>query len=115
MNPAAMTAILVILPGIFAWSAIRRWNLLTVGKSEPRFSIAGGDLSKRVRDTLIYAFGQKKMPYYPLAGFAHIFIFLGFQVLLLNSVMLWGRGYDPTFNFWGLLSIDNPIGWLYSF
>ena len=116
MNPLAMTAILVILPGIFAWSAVRRWNLMTAATtSEPRFGIANGDLGKRIRDTLVYAFAQKKMPYYPLAGIAHLAIFGGFQVLLLNSIMLWGRGYDPHFDFWGLLSLDNPIGWLYSF
>jgi hypothetical protein len=39
------------------------------------------------------------MSYYPLAGLAHKLIFLGFSVLLLRSLILWGRGFDPAFNF----------------
>jgi Fe-S oxidoreductase len=110
-----MTVLLIVLPGLFAWSAVRRWRLATVGPAEPRFSIAGDELAHRIKDTLIYALGQKKMPYYPAAGIAHIAIFAAFQVLLLNSILLWGRGYDPSFDFWGLLSLDNWFGKLYSF
>jgi heterodisulfide reductase subunit C len=109
-----MTVLLVVLPGLFAWSAVRRFRLATVGPSEPRFSLAGGELPARLRDTAIYAVFQKRMPYYWAAGVAHILIFLGFQVLLLNSILLWGRGYDPSFDFWGLLALDNPIGAGYS-
>ncbi|NOY91822.1 MAG: (Fe-S)-binding protein [Deltaproteobacteria bacterium] len=54
------------------------------------------------------------MPNYPLAGFAHATIFFGFQVLLLNSVMLWGRGFSADFDFWGLLSTDHIVGQGYS-
>ena len=45
--------------------------------------------------------GQRKMPNYGLAGVAHILIFIAFQVLLLNSVMLWAQGYDRNFDFLG--------------
>jgi Fe-S oxidoreductase len=114
MNPVAMTVLLLVLPGLFAWSAVRRYKLATVGASEPRFTVAGDALPARIRDTLTYALFQKKMPYYWAAGVAHIMIFAGFQVLLLNSILLWGRGYDPTFDFWGLLSLHNPFGIAYS-
>ena len=40
------------------------------------------------------------MSYYPLAGLAHKLIFVGFIVLLLRSLILWGRGFDPAFNLW---------------
>jgi Fe-S oxidoreductase len=109
-----MTVMLIVLPGLFAWSAIRRWKLAAAGAPEPRFSIAGEALPQRIKDTLIYALGQKKMPYYFTAGIAHILIFIAFQVLLLNSILLWGRGYDPSFDFWGLLSLDHWFGKLYS-
>src|SRR5688572_16101732 len=99
MSPVAMTVMLIVLPGLFAWSAIRRWKLAAIGAPEPRFSIAGDALPQRIKDTLIYALGQKKMPYYFTAGIAHILIFIAFQVLLLNSILLWGRGYDPSFDF----------------
>ncbi len=115
MNPVAMTVILVVLPGIFAWSAIRRYKLLAGATAEPRFSIEGDNLGKRINDTLVYAFGQKKMPYYKGAGIAHIFIFWGFNVLLINSIMLWFRGYDPHFDFWGLLAHDSILGMGYAF
>ena len=115
MNPAAMTAILIVLPGIFAWSMWRRIRLATVGAAAPRFSIEGSALIDRIRDTVIYAFGQKRMPYYRLAGIAHMMIFGGFMILLLRSIVLWGRGFDPSFNFFfDILALSNPIGMLYN-
>ncbi|MBK8171825.1 MAG: (Fe-S)-binding protein [Sandaracinaceae bacterium] len=110
MNPIAMTMVLVLSAGFFAWSANRRWQLLRVGAPEPRFSIYGSELIKRIEDTFVYAFGQKKMPYYFVAGIAHMMIFAGFGVLLLRSVMLWGRGFDPTFDVWGIFGAGTLIG-----
>jgi Fe-S oxidoreductase len=110
MNPYVMTVLLVALIGYFLWSAARRSAALIAAKPEPRFSIEGDQLPKRLQDTLVYALGQYKMPYYRVAGLAHIAIFFGFVVLTLNTVMLWGRGFDPTFNFFGLFALDNPIG-----
>ncbi len=114
MSPIFMTLLLVSTLSFFVWTAVRRWRQLRVGAGEPRFSLAGGELRGRVGDTFVYAFGQRKMPYYRLAGTAHILIFSGFMVLLLRSVMLWGRGYDPSFDFWGILSLENPIGVAYN-
>jgi Fe-S oxidoreductase len=110
MNPAAMTVLLLVLPGLFAWSAIRRFRLATVGAAEPRFSIQGDALALRVKDTLIYALGQRKMPYYPAAGIAHMMIFGGFLVVQLNTIMLWGRGYDEGFEVFGLTSTSHLFG-----
>src|SRR5439155_22997071 len=58
---------------------------------------------------LVYEFAivQKRMSYYPLAGIAHKLIFVGFVVLLLRSLILWGRGFDPAFNF-GIFG-DSPV------
>ncbi|QQR90379.1 MAG: (Fe-S)-binding protein [Myxococcales bacterium] len=116
MNPAAMTLLLVLSLGLFAYSAARRFSLLQRAQPEPRFSVASLDeLLERATKTMIYAFGQKKMPNYRWAGIAHILIFSGFMVLLLRSLMLWGRGFDPGFDFWGLLSHEHPLGIAYSF
>ncbi|MCB9707700.1 MAG: (Fe-S)-binding protein [Myxococcales bacterium] len=105
MNPPVMALLLILSLAIFSYSAARRWALLRVGTAEPRFSVRSlAELSKRLRLTLVYGFGQKKMPTYPVAGIAHTFIFFGFLVLLLRSVMLWGRGFDGDFDFWGLLA-----------
>ncbi len=88
-----------MLLGLFAafcWSANRRWQLLKVGRDIDRLD----NLGKRLEGTYIYAFVQKKMDYYRAAGLAHKAIFVGFIVLLLNTMILWGRGFDPEFNFW---------------
>src|SRR5262249_43813667 len=61
---------------------------------------------------------------YPVAGAAHMLIFLGFNVLLLRSIILWGRGFSPGFQLGifgetpvhvpgiGLLSIGPLYGFL---
>jgi hypothetical protein len=115
MNPVVMLTILVSLSAAFAWSANRRWQLLKVGRPENRLD----DVIERLKGTYEYAFVQKKMNYYPLAGLAHKLIFVGFGVLLLRSMMLWGRGFDPAFNFWILgdrpLFGVIPLGHIYEF
>jgi Fe-S oxidoreductase len=101
---------LLSLAGLFAFTASRRWRLLRVGRSENRFN----DIAERVRGTLIYAFAQKKMGYYPLAGIAHKLIFAGFLVLLFRSLILWGRGFDPGFNML-VLGPHSFLGSIYEF
>src|SRR6267378_2401734 len=103
MNPTMMLTLLVSAWAAFAWSANRRWQLLKVGRSENRLDHIG----KRLKVLYDYALVQKRMNYYPLAGIAHKLIFLGFVVLLLRSLILWGRGFDPAFNF-GIFG-DAPV------
>ncbi|HEX7603965.1 MAG TPA: heterodisulfide reductase-related iron-sulfur binding cluster, partial [Polyangiaceae bacterium] len=64
-----------------------------------------------------------ELGYYPLAGLAHKVIFAGFLILLLRTLILWGRGFDPAFNF-GILGEHPatlpvlgavPIGRIYEF
>jgi len=90
--------------GVFAWSAHRRWRLMNVGVAEDRFD----QPARRLRATWTYAVKQLRMRRYPLAGVAHMFIFAGFGVLLLRSLILWGRGFDESFDFW----IFGPEHWL---
>ena len=96
MSPIAMAIVMASLIGLFAFSARRRWRLLRVGQPtwEPRFDRLG----ERLRAVWTFAFYQKKMRYYFWAGIGHQLIFLGFLVLLLRSVVLWGRGFDEGFN-----------------
>jgi Fe-S oxidoreductase len=114
MSPFAMTVVLVVAIGVFTWSAIRRTRLLLLGGPDPRANVTAENLPQRIRDTLVYAFGQKKMPYYPVPGFAHILIFFGFLTLLLRSLVLWTRGYIPDFDAWGILALDAPLGIAYN-
>jgi Fe-S oxidoreductase len=114
MNPAAMTVILVVTLSFFAWSAYRRTALAMVAKPEPEFDLSRpGELAARVKQLVLISFGQKKMPAnekYMLAGFAHAFIFGAFLVLGPNSVILWVRGYDPSFDVFGLLARGSLLG-----
>jgi Fe-S oxidoreductase len=110
MNPSAMLTILVAAIAAFAWSANRRWQLLKVGRSENRLD----HLKDRFIGTWRYAFKQEKMDYYQPAGIAHKLIFLGFGVLLLRSLILWGRGFNPAFNFW-VFAPWQPLGQIYEF
>ena len=61
-----------------------------------------------------FAVKQLRMRRYPLAGLAHMFIFVGFVVLLLRSLILWGRGFDESFHFW-IFGPDQWLGQTYSF
>ena len=97
MNPVLMALIIVSLTrGVrveraapLAPAASRRQPLGRAGRIE---------IGERLAAVWTFAFYQKKMRYYLAAGMAHQLIFLGFVVLLLRTLMLWGRGFDPTFN-----------------
>lgn len=110
MNPTAMTLVLLVNLAIFAYSARRRTRQLLVGTHDRDFSLSGGELWSRIKDVAVYAFGQRRMPYYRAAGIAHMAIFAGFLVLLLRSIMLWARGYDADFDFWGVLGRGTLLG-----
>jgi Fe-S oxidoreductase len=105
-----MALLLIAGWGIFAYSAWKRWKLMMVGAAENRFD----QPAVRVGAALKYAFGQLRMPRYSLTGIAHILIFFGFLVLLLRSLILWGRGFYEPFSFW-LFGPDQVLGHIYAF
>lgn len=110
MGPFVMTLLLVGAFGLFGWSMRRRWRLmLAARRPESRFD----DLPRRWQSLLRYAIGQKRMFRYGVAGVAHAVVFAGFVVLLLNSVILWVRGYAAHFDFW-VLGLDSPLGVAYA-
>jgi Fe-S oxidoreductase len=110
MSPTAMLTLLFAAFAMFAWSASRRWRLLQVGLPASRFDHIG----TRLRGTWRYAFRQEKMDYYNPAGVAHKLIFAGFVVLLLRTIILWGRGFVPGFDLW-VFGPTQPLGALYDF
>ncbi|MCK6456980.1 MAG: (Fe-S)-binding protein [Phycisphaerae bacterium] len=109
MNPLVQALLLVGFWGWFLVQADRRWRLMRVGAAEVRWDRIG----ERLRRTYEYAFAQKRMRRYWWAGIAHQFIFVGFVVLLLRTLILWGRGFRETFDL-PLLAIDQPLGMAYS-
>ncbi len=110
MSSYAMLALLVVAWCAFGYSASRRWKLLRAGGAESRFDRIG----ERLMGTWRWAFKQERMDYYQPSGIAHKLIFLGFAVLLLRTLVLWGRGFSPTFNLW-VLAPWMPAGRVYEF
>jgi Fe-S oxidoreductase len=110
MSPTAMLTLIFAAFAMFAWSASRRWQLLQIAQPTSRLD----HIAARARGTWRYAFRQEKMDYYNPAGWAHKLIFTGFVVLLLNTIMLWGRGFYAPFNLW-ILAPDKPLGAVYEF
>ena len=110
MNPAMMLVLVVAAHVIFAWSALRRWQLLRVGRFIDRFD----RIEERISAVFRYALAQEKMAYYQPAGIAHKLIFVGFAVLLARTLVLWGRGFDPTWNLL-VLGPGQPLGKVYEF
>lgn len=110
MGPIFMALLLVTGWGTFVYSARRRWKLLTVGAPESR----SDKISERLRRTWNNAILQRRMHRYPLAGVAHLLIFVGFVILLPRTLVLWGRGFDESFSLW-ILGSDTLLGQTYSF
>jgi Fe-S oxidoreductase len=107
-----MALIILSLTGVFAWSARRRWHLLKVG--DRTWESRTDRIPERLKAVWTFAFYQKKMRNYLAAGLAHQLIFMGFVVLLLRTLILWGRGFEPSFNLF-VLGPQSLLGQLYSF
>src|SRR5688572_24121867 len=116
MNPIAMALLIASLTGLFAWTAYQRLKLIQTGA--PVAGSRVNRLGERLLRTWQLAILQKRMHEYFWAGVAHQFIFLGFAVLLLRTLILWGRGFSPSFNLFvlgpeGFLGL--PLGPAYNF
>jgi Fe-S oxidoreductase len=110
MSPTAMLTLMFAAIAMFSWSASRRWHLIQIGRPASRLD----HIDVRLRGTWRYAFRQEKMDYYNPAGLAHKFIFFGFVVLLLRTLVLWGRGYYAPFDLF-VLNPSTSLGQAYEF
>ncbi len=104
MNPVVMIALIVAAHAVFFMSANKRWQLLMTGRGIHRLDRIG----ERLVGVLRYAFWQEKMDYYQPAGVAHKLIFGGFMVLLVRTLILWGRGIYAPFNMFVLDPSTTP-------
>lgn len=112
MSAIGMGILIASLVGLFAVSAFRRWVLALVGA--PTWESRIDQVPRRLQIVWNFAFLQKKLRYYLWAGIAHNLIFFGFLVLLLRTLVLWGRGFDPGFNLW-VLGPETIAGTVYGF
>lgn len=108
MSAIVMAGCIVIAFAAFAYSANRKFKLLMVGAPENRFD----EIGTRIGNLIKIAIFQKKLPKYPVMGPIHMMIFWGFLILLLNTAVLWGRGFDPKFNMF-VLGRENILGQIY--
>ena len=85
------TPLLIASLCFFAWGCWRRFNLLTLGRSEYRFD----NISARVGEMLLYAFGQKRVLAKPY-GVIHFIIFWSFLILLIANAEFLLHGVFPS-------------------
>jgi len=110
MGPIAMAVALAVAFGAFGVSAYNKWRLLRIGAPEKRFDRLGERFWRMIRVALF----QQKLPKYKIMGPIHMMIFWGFLVLLVNTLILWGRGFDETFDLW-ILDPHGVLGGAYHF
>jgi Fe-S oxidoreductase len=110
MQPLAMISLIVGAHVLFLISIVRRWQMLRLGAWTNRFD----RIEERLAGVFRYAIRQEKMQYYQPAGIAHLLVFTGFLVLLFRTLILWGRGIDPSFNLF-VLSPGTSLGRVYEF
>src|SRR5690606_18704834 len=100
-----MTVMLVVALSVFAYLMYPRVMILLKAKPEARFNYWG----QRALAALKFAIGQWRMPRDPVAGFAHIFIFSGFMVVALATVMHFVQAYAPDFHLPGMLGLGYSL------
>lgn len=113
MSPWFMSVLLLAGLGCFSWTASRRWKLMLAAAAPDDRS---NHADERLRGVIKYVFGQARMFRYWWAGLAHAFIFAGFVVLGLRTLIMFARGFtiDPGFGFW-VFDDDAPLGRVYLF
>lgn len=110
MSPWLMTLLLVAGFGLFGVRVGKTVRLLKAKTQRHSIDVTIG-FWRRVKRLWTDGIGQAKMHQYRGAGLAHHVIFLGFLVLLLRTLMLWGRAYDPGFQlFWFAPNPEAPLG-----
>ena len=118
MSAVGMSVVLLSTLAFFSWSVFRRYRQMLIGVPDPRFAWSPAQVVARTKDVVMLALGQQKMwskKGYLASGLAHIGIFAAFNALLLNSILLWGRGYDYDWGFFfNLLDTNTLTGQVYS-
>ena len=100
-NPAIFTPLLLASLILFGVSCYKRFSLVALGRPDDRFHSIG----PRVRDMLVYAFGQLRVVRKAF-GINHFVIFWSFVILLLANGEFLVRGVFPGF---GLMLLPVPL------
>ncbi len=98
MKAIVWTLFVVGLLGFFTYQVLNRWNVLRKMRKDDLRNYGKDSVGTRIKNTLIYAFGQKKFFYGDQpAGVMHFFIFWGFVILLFQVITMFVRGWVPDF------------------
>lgn len=89
----AFLFVLTLAVVLFAWTASRRWQLMTTGG---QLEVRWDRPWERIRGVLELGILQRKMFRDPFAGLYHILIFSGFVVLSVRTLSLVFEGLFPT-------------------
>lgn len=94
--------------GLFTYYLTLNFRLLKFAKPINRFE----DATTRLYNTILFAFGQKRILKDTQTGLMHAFIFWGFLVLLFRFFVIFGKGFSHTFldTF-----LNSQIGYYYTF
>src|ERR1039457_6062799 len=92
-NSAIFTPLLLAALFLFAAGSYKRLSLVSLGRPEERFN----SLGRRIREMLVYAFGQLRVIRKPF-GINHFLIFWAFIVLLLANGEFLIKGVFPSFS-----------------
>ncbi len=99
----------VLAAAVFCFLAWRRLSLIALGKAEERFD----DIPRRLRDMILFAFGQKKVLARPF-GINHFVIFWSFIILLIANGDFIVSGLFPTISLRLLpASLHGPLLFLF--
>lgn len=99
MYPIPVAILLLASLGFFAYSMFKRYQLLAMAKPTNRFDKIG----RRIRSLFKTGIGQDRMISKDLLpGLLHAFIFWGFCVVSLQTIIAFGIGFKEDFVFPGL-------------
>jgi len=111
LNPLIMAFLLVIALGVFCYSMVRKIQLLQALAPADR----ANHLKTRFKNMMVLAVGQKRLigrAKERSSGIMHAFIFWGFCVLLIRSLMLYGEGFQKGFEL-PFFGEPHLLGYLY--
>lgn len=94
MAAVLFTLIVLVALGLFVRTLYIRFRVLMAARPVK----ASDQIVRRIKNVLVYAFGQKKFVVGEQpAGWMHFFIFWGFLILGLQIVTMFGRAYSEHF------------------
>lgn len=89
---AILWVVFLVAVGLFAWRASYLVRLLMLGRSDIRWD----RIPERMKQVLVYVFGQRRLLDEPLVGIPHVLIFYGFLVFLMATSGMLLQGLFPS-------------------